>query len=66
MLIKDLDCIMCCTGYEIKFPFFEEKDNIIEYTNLRKNSFGPLYKKIFLINDPNLYLPGAFLGAFSI
>ncbi|KAL9652242.1 hypothetical protein ABK040_011902 [Willaertia magna] len=47
------DIIILCTGYEVDYPFFDEKDKIIQIDE-NKKSIRPLYKVLFHVEYPNL------------
>ncbi|KAL4485423.1 hypothetical protein ABPG72_008291 [Tetrahymena utriculariae] len=67
--VEDVDVILYATGYQYSFPFLENQiDNLIEFVpeNERKNSCGPLYKRIFSVKEPNLIFLGLTYNTISI
>ena len=54
------DIIIYATGYRNCFPFFDPADKIIEFENGgdRGQYFGPLYRKLFSINYPDIIFIG--------
>ncbi|EAR99628.1 flavin-binding monooxygenase-like protein (macronuclear) [Tetrahymena thermophila SB210] len=68
-IIENVDNILYATGYQYSFPFLEcnsQIDNIIEFYNERKNSFGPLYKRMFAVREPNLIFIGCVSTVFQL
>lgn len=60
-IIENVDNVLYATGYQYSYPFLEKNshiDNIIEFYNERKNSFGPLYRRMFAVREPNLIFLG--------
>lgn len=60
-IISDVDNMLYATGYKYSYPFLEKNshiDNLIEFYNERKGSFGPLYKRLFSLREPNLIFIG--------
>ena len=57
---ESFDIILFATGYKYCFPFFDLNDKIIEFDDNIDNGnyFGPLYRKMFLIDNPNLMFIG--------
>ena len=57
---ENIDTIIYATGYLFCFPFIDPDDKIIEFDKEgnRGEYFGPLYKKMFSINHPNLIFMG--------
>ena len=57
---ENIDTIVYTTGYNFCFPFLDKEDKIIEFDEGgdRGLYFGPLYKKMFSINHPNLIFVG--------
>lgn len=53
---EKVDTILFCTGYKFKFPFLDKAD-LISY-DADNRYYGPLYQKIFSINDPTLMFAG--------
>ncbi|KAL4486011.1 hypothetical protein ABPG72_003945 [Tetrahymena utriculariae] len=60
-IIENIDFVLYATGYQYSYPFLEKNnniDNLIEFYNQRKNSFGSLYRRMFAIKEPNLIFIG--------
>ncbi|CAI2366913.1 unnamed protein product [Moneuplotes crassus] len=57
---EEIDTIIYSTGYRYSIPFIDPKDKIIEFDTKQKDGyyFGPLYKRMFCINEPNIYFVG--------
>ncbi|CAI2366978.1 unnamed protein product [Moneuplotes crassus] len=57
---EQIDTIIYATGYKYSFPFIDPDQKIVEFDSKRTNGcyFGPLYKKMFCINEPNLFFIG--------
>lgn len=55
---------MLCTGYRFCFPFLDPKDALI---NLSYNDryFGPLYKRMFSLNEPDMIFTGIHNGLYG-
>jgi len=53
---QSIDVVIFCTGYQYKFPFLKD-DSIIKIEH-NGQYFGPLYKRIFSINEPTLIFIG--------
>ncbi|KAL4436046.1 hypothetical protein ABPG74_022281 [Tetrahymena malaccensis] len=67
--VENIDNILYATGYQFSFPFLEcnqHIDNIFEFYNERKNSFGPLYKRMFAVREPNLIFLGCVSTVFQL
>ncbi|KAL4442621.1 hypothetical protein ABPG74_007023 [Tetrahymena malaccensis] len=69
--IENVDCFLYTTGYQYSYPFLEKyskTDNLIEFNsqNSRKNCFGPLYKKMFCIKEPQIVFMGCISNCLSI
>jgi hypothetical protein len=54
---EKIDTIVLCTGYKFSFPFLNPKDGIIGLSH-RDKYWGPLYKRMFAINEPDLIFIG--------
>ena len=55
----EIDTVVYATGYHYSFPFLNEEDGIIEYDKEEPGAyFGPLYKRIFAIKEPDLLFIG--------
>ncbi|KAL4486003.1 hypothetical protein ABPG72_003937 [Tetrahymena utriculariae] len=68
-IIENVDNVLYATGYQYSYPFLEKNshiDNIIEFYNERKNSFGPLYRRIFAVREPNLIFLGTVQTVFQL
>ena len=52
----DIDTVLFCTGYQFQFPFFS--DSSLIQVKAEGKCFGPLYKRIFCINEPTLMFVG--------
>ncbi|EAR94354.1 flavin-binding monooxygenase-like protein (macronuclear) [Tetrahymena thermophila SB210] len=68
-VIDKIDNIIYATGYQYRYPFLEDTgDNLIETYNKesRCNAFGPLYRRIFSIREPNLVFLGLIAGQLTI
>jgi hypothetical protein len=63
-----VDTIIYCTGYYVCYPFFDPADKIIEFdTGTTKGDYyGPLYKKIFCINQPHVIIQGTLEKSTSV
>ena len=58
---EEIDAIIYATGYKYSIPFIDPKDKIIEFESEGENNgfyFGPLYKRMFSINEPNIFFIG--------
>ncbi|KAL4486004.1 hypothetical protein ABPG72_003938 [Tetrahymena utriculariae] len=67
--VENIDNILYATGYQYSFPFLEcnqQRDNIIEFYNERKNSFGPLYRRMFAVREPSLIFLGCVSTVFQL
>ncbi|EAR93054.2 flavin-binding monooxygenase-like protein (macronuclear) [Tetrahymena thermophila SB210] len=69
--IENIDCFLYTTGYQYSYPFLEKYSNIdslIEFQsqNSRRNCFGPLYKKMFCIKEPQIVFLGCITNTVSI
>ncbi|EAR90070.1 flavin-binding monooxygenase-like protein (macronuclear) [Tetrahymena thermophila SB210] len=67
--VENIDILMFATGYQYCFPFLENSnDNLIEFMeeNDRKNCFGPLYKRLFSVREPNLIFLGMTFNTATI
>ncbi|KAL4485422.1 hypothetical protein ABPG72_008290 [Tetrahymena utriculariae] len=67
--VENIDILMFATGYQYCFPFLENtNDNLIEFVkeNERKNCFGPLYKRMFCVREPNLIFLGMTFNTMTI
>jgi len=55
-----IDTVLYSTGYRVGLPFLTKNDDhIIEFDESEPNKyFGPLYKRIFAINEPRLMFIG--------
>ena len=53
---EEIDTVVFWTGYQYKFPFFSDS-SLIEVSE-EGRYWGPLYKRIFSINDPTLIFAG--------
>ncbi|KAL4467596.1 hypothetical protein ABPG73_022022 [Tetrahymena malaccensis] len=67
--VENIDILLFATGYQYCFPFIENsRDNLIEFVkeNERKNCFGPLYKRMFCVREPNLIFLGMTFNTATI
>ncbi|EAR84950.2 flavin-binding monooxygenase-like protein (macronuclear) [Tetrahymena thermophila SB210] len=67
--VENIDILMFASGYQYCFPFLENSnDNLIEFVkeNERKNCFGPLYKRLFCVREPNLIFLGMTFNTATI
>ena len=56
---EEIDTVVYATGYHYSFPFLTEDDGVIEFDKENPGSyFGPLYKRLFAIKEPNLIFIG--------
>ncbi|CAI2366805.1 unnamed protein product [Moneuplotes crassus] len=57
---EQIDTIIYATGYKYSFPFIDPDQKIVEFDSKGTNGsyFGPLYKKMFCINEPNIFFIG--------
>ena len=57
---ENFDMIIYTTGYKFSYPFLDQNDNIIAFDEKidHGNYFGPLYRKMFAINNPNVIFIG--------
>lgn len=57
---EEIDTIIYSTGYKYSIPFIDPKDKIVEFDSKQKDGyyFGPLYKRMFCINEPSIYFVG--------
>jgi thioredoxin reductase len=58
---EEVDTVVYATGYKLKFPYFDqETDKIIDHNENehRGTFFGPLYKKVISIREPDLFFVG--------
>ena len=58
---EEIDTILYATGYSFKFPFFDyEKDKIITHDEKEHRGafFGPVYKKLIAIREPEVFFVG--------
>ena len=55
-----IDTIIYATGYKYCIPFIDPEDKIVEFSDSTDRGFyfGPLYKRMFCINEPNLFFIG--------
>lgn len=53
---EQIDTVLICTGYRFSFPFIKDQE-LIQY-DAEERYYGPLYQKIFSINDPSLMFAG--------
>jgi thioredoxin reductase len=62
-----VDTIIYCSGYVNCFPFFNPQDKIIEFDTGtdRGGYYGPLHKKMFCINNPNVVMLGSLERNFT-
>lgn len=51
----DVDAVIYCTGYDVKFPFFS--DELMKKLHIEKN-YVPLYFRLFTPEFPNLFIAG--------
>ena len=65
---EDIDTIIYATGYKYCLPFFDPNDKIVEFEGGgdRGFYFGPLYKKMFSINHPNIIFLGVIQRAGAL
>ena len=52
----DIDTVVYCTGYKFSFPFIQD-ENLLQFEE-EQRYFGPLFHRIFNINDPTLMFAG--------
>ncbi|KAL4436042.1 hypothetical protein ABPG74_022277 [Tetrahymena malaccensis] len=67
--IENVDFVLYATGYQYSYPFLEKNkniDNLIEFYNARKNSLGPLYRRMFAVNEPNLIFIGTVQTVYQL
>ncbi|CAI2366935.1 unnamed protein product [Moneuplotes crassus] len=57
---EQIDTIIYATGYKYSFPFIDPEQKIVEFDSKGTEGFyfGPLYKKMFCINEPNIFFIG--------
>lgn len=57
---EQIDTIIYATGYKYCMPFFDPEDHIVEFDQGGDRGFylGPLYKKMFCINEPKIFFIG--------
>jgi len=58
---EEIDTIYFATGFKFTFPFFDfEKDNIISHNENEHRGayFGPTYKKLIAIREPDVFFIG--------
>lgn len=65
---ESFDIIIYATGYKFCFPFFDPDDDIIKFESGtdRGMYFGPLYKRMFAINQPNIMFVGLIERAAAL
>ena len=51
-VLENIDFIIFATGYKPDYPFLEESDKILVPFNESKTCWGPLYLKMFSVNEP--------------
>jgi len=59
--IQEVDTILLGTGYQFSLPFLDfEKDKLVDFdlNPLRKRFFGPVYKRLVCIREPDLFFVG--------
>jgi hypothetical protein len=54
-IIKNIDCIVFCTGYKYNFDFLK---NVPALNQSNENFLYPIYKHIFYAHDPSLLFIG--------
>lgn len=54
--VAQIDTVLYCTGYKFSFPFL--KDSELIQIEANGKCFGPLYQRIFCINEPTLMFAG--------
>jgi len=58
---EEVDTVVYATGYKLKFPYFDqETDKIIDHNENEHRGvfFGPLYKKVIAIREPDMFFVG--------
>ena len=57
---EEIDTIMYWTGYQYWLPFFDPADKIIDFDTGKDRGyyFGPLYRKMISVNEPNIIFIG--------
>ena len=57
---EQIDTIIYATGYKYSMPFFKKDDEIVTFEGDldRGLYFGPLFKRMFSINQPNIFFIG--------
>ena len=65
---EPIDTIIYATGYKFWYPFFDPNDKIVEFDEGGNwgRYFGPIYKKMFCVNEPGIIFIGLVEKLLSI
>lgn len=59
--IEEVETILLGTGYQFNLPFLDfEKDKLVDFdiNPIRKRFFGPVYKRMICIREPDIFFVG--------